>query len=146
MRFLWEFFSRVLTRAPRIGESASQERRRATRQSDDRVLDLVGSKRIQLSQVQAARVSRGRQFDQSGMAAGTILDLSPVGLRFRSRQAYPVSRRLFGRLDLATGPSSVGMKVVWSRPTPSGYEYGATYTPVVTPSGAASSVRHTMVS
>ena len=138
MRFLWEFFSRVLTRAPRIGESAAQERRRATRQSDDRVLDLVGSKRIQLSQVQAARVSRGRQFDSSGM--------SPVGLRFRSRQAYPVSRRLFGRLDLATGPSSVGMKVVWSRPTPSGYEYGATYTPVVTPSGAASSVRHTMVS
>lgn len=129
MGFVGRLLSRISgKRSPLTRVVDSSERRLCPRFVDGSNAAIITTEDRQKADV---RSSRGRRLSCPAEASAVILDVNPGGARFHSRQLLPLHRRVWCRVSFQSQEMDLGMKILWSRHTGDGFEYGAAYTPIV---------------
>lgn len=112
---------------PYVDSRRSSERRRAPRVADGAWISLVEPDTSDRAAVWAPSLQGGACVSGAEITTATMLDVSATGVRFRSSSSLPMHRRVWCRVQFATGKLDLGVRLVWARTTSDGYEYGGRY-------------------
>lgn len=129
MRWFKRLWNRIsASRADQVVQARHDaERRRAPRVTDGAWISLVDPDASGRAAVWAPSLEGGACVSSAEFSSATMLDVSATGVRFRSSTSLPMHRRVWCRVQFATGKLDLGVRLVWARTTSDGYEYGGRY-------------------